>query len=129
MKDPNLYQLTHGPFIDVNSTEPAVKDYVAALGEQGITGQDGVNGQSIALTYTATAAIADAIKACGDSCDGAAVNTALEGVAVNLPGVGTNYSYTDTRHYPQTSFQLWRWSNEAKDLVQVSDNIQGNEIQ
>jgi len=129
LKNPNLYQLTLGPFVDVNSDEAAVKDYLAALEEQGITGQEAVNGQSIALAYTATAAIVQAIEACGDTCTGADVNTALQGVSVDLPGVSGPFSYTETRHHPQTSFWLYRWSDEDQALTVVSDDIQGNEIE
>ena len=38
LKNPNIYELSLNPFVDPTSSEPAVKDYVAALQQQGITG-------------------------------------------------------------------------------------------
>lgn len=128
LKNPNIYELSLAPFVDPASTEPAVKDYVSALQQQGISGVSDVNGQSIAITYAAAEALIEALKTCGASCTNDSVNSALEKVAVNLPGINTDYSYTASRHYPQTTFQLYQYSTSKNDAVQLRDDVPSNPI-
>jgi branched-chain amino acid transport system substrate-binding protein len=128
LKNPNIYELSLNPFVDPSSSEPAVKAYVAALQQQGITGVSNINGQSIAITYAAAWSIIDALKTCGASCTNDEVNTALENVSVNLPGINTDYSYTSSRHYPQTTFQLYQYSTSKNDAVQLRDDVPSNPI-
>lgn len=128
LKNPNIYELSLNPFVDPSSTEPAVKDYVAALQQQGISGVSNINGQSIAITYAAAWSIIDALKTCGASCTNDQVNSALEKVSVNLPGINTDYSYTASRHYPQTTFQLYQYSTSKNDAVQLRDDVPSNPI-
>ena len=128
LKNPNIYELSLNPFVDPTSSEPAVKDYVNALQQQGITGVSNINGQSIAITYAAAWSIIDALKTCGASCTNDQVNSALEKVSVNLPGINTDYSYTASRHYPQTTFQLYQYSTSKNDAVQLRDDVPSNPI-
>jgi branched-chain amino acid transport system substrate-binding protein len=128
LKNPDIYELSLNPFVDPSSSESAVKAYVAALQQQGITGVSNINGQSIAITYAAAWSIIDALKTCGASCTNDQVNTALENVSVNLPGINTDYSYTPSRHYPQTTFQLYQYSTSKNDAVQLRDNVPSNPI-
>jgi branched-chain amino acid transport system substrate-binding protein len=128
LKNPNIYELSLNPFVDPTSSEPAVKNYVAALQQQGITGVSNINGQSIAITYAAAWSIIDALKTCGASCTNESVNSALEQVSVNLPGINTDYSYTSSRHYPQTTFQLYQYSTSKNDAVQLRDDVPSNPI-
>lgn len=128
LKNPNIYEMSLNPFVDPTSTEPAVTSYVNALKQQGITGKSAINGQSIAITYAAAEALIDALKTCGASCTNAEVNTALEKVSVNLPGINTDYSYTSSRHYPQTTFQLYQWSASKNDAVQLRADVPSNPI-
>ena len=53
---------------------------------------------------------------------------ALEKVSVNLPGINTDYSYTASRHYPQTTFQLYQYSTSKNDAVQLRDDVPSNPI-
>ncbi len=128
LKNPNIYEMSLNPFVDPTSTEPAVTNYVNALKQQGITGKSAINGQSIAITYAAAESLIDALKMCGASCTNAEVNTNLEKVSVNLPGINTDYSYTSSRHYPQTTFQLYQWSASKNDAVQLRDDVPSNPI-
>jgi branched-chain amino acid transport system substrate-binding protein len=128
LKNPNIYELSLNPFVDPASSEPAVKNYVAALQQQGITGVGNINGQSIAITYAAAWSIIDALKTCGASCTNESVNSALEQVSVNLPGINTDYSYTSSRHYPQTTFQLYQYSTSKNDAVQLRADVPSNPI-
>jgi hypothetical protein len=128
LKNPNIYELSLNPFVDPTSTDPAVTGYVNALKQQGITGVSNINGQSIAITYAAAESLIDALKMCGASCTNAEVNTNLEKVSVNLPGINTDYSYTSSRHYPQTTFQLYQWSASKNDVVQLRDDVPSNAI-
>jgi len=128
LKDPNLYELSLAPFVDPTSTSPAVQDYVTALKQQNISGISGINGQSIAITYAAAESLINALKVCGASCTSATLNTALQKVSVSLPGVNTDYSYTTSRHYPQTTFQLYQWSASQKKVVELRDDVPSNAI-
>jgi len=128
LKNPNIYELSLNPFVDPTSTEPAVTNYVNALKQQGITGKANINGQSIAITYAAAEALISALKTCGASCTNAEVNSALEKVSVNLPGINTDYSYTSGRHYPQTTFQLYQYDASKNDAVQLRDDVPSNPI-
>lgn len=128
LKNPNIYELSLNPFVDPASSESAVKDYVAALQQQGISGVANINGQSIAITYAAAWSIIDALRSCGASCTNDQVNSALEKVSVNLPGINTDYSYTASRHYPQTTFQLYQYSTSKNDAVQLRDDVPSNPI-
>lgn len=128
LKNPNIYELSLNPFVDPTSSESAVKAYVNALQQQGITGVSNINGQSIAITYAAAWSIIDALKTCGASCTNDQVNSALEKVSVNLPGINTDYSYTASRHYPQTTFQLYQYSTSKNDAVQLRDDVPSNPI-
>jgi hypothetical protein len=128
LKNPNIYELSLNPFVDPTSSESAVKDYVAALQQQGISGVSNINGQSIAITYAAAWSIIDALKTCGASCTNDQVNSALEKVSVNLPGINTDYSYTASRHYPQSTFQLYQYSTSKNDAVQLRDDVPSNPI-
>lgn len=128
LKDPNIYELSLAPFVDPTMTDPAVQDYVAALKQQGITGVSGVNGQSIAITYAAAESLIDALKTCGASCTSAKVDAALQHVSVNLPGINTDYSYTSSRHYPQTTFQLYQWSASQNKVVELRADVPSNPI-
>lgn len=128
LKNPNIYELSLNPFVDPASSESAVKDYVTALQQQGISGVSNINGQSIAITYAAAWSIIDALKTCGASCTNDQVNSALEKVSVNLPGINTDYSYTASRHYPQTTFQLYQYSTSKNDAVQLRDDVPSNPI-
>jgi branched-chain amino acid transport system substrate-binding protein len=128
LKNPNIYELSLNPFVDPTSSEPAVKDYVNALQQQGITGVSNINGQSIAITYAAAEDLIAAMKTCGASCTNDTVNSALEKVSLNLPGINTDYSYTASRHYPQTTFQLYQYSTSKNDAVQLRDDVPSNPI-
>lgn len=128
LKDPNIYELSLSPFVDPTSSTPAVKGYVDALKQQGITGVSNINGQSIAITYAAAEALIDALKTCGDSCTNAKVNAALEKVSVDLPGINTDYSYAADRHYPQTTFQLYQWSATKGNVVELRNDVPSNAI-
>jgi branched-chain amino acid transport system substrate-binding protein len=128
LKNPNIYEMSLSPFVDPTSSEPAVANYVNALKQQGITGVGNVNGQSIAITYAAAEALIDALKMCGASCTNTEVNTDLEKVSLNLPGIDTDYSYTSSRHYPQTTFQLYQWSSSANDVAQLRNDVPSNAI-
>jgi branched-chain amino acid transport system substrate-binding protein len=128
LKNPNIYEMSLSPFVDPTSTDPAVTSYVNALKQQGITGVSNINGQSIAITYAAAESLIDALKMCGASCTNTEVNTDLQKVTVNLPGIDTDYSYTSARHYPQTTFQLYQWSSSKNDVVQLRDDVPSNPI-
>ncbi len=128
LKNPNIYELSLNPFVDPTSTSPAVQDYVNALKEQNITGVSAINGQSIAITYAAAESLIAALRTCGADCTNAKVNAALQTVSVNLPGINTDYSYTASRHYPQTTFQLYQWSATKNDVVQLRDDVPSNPI-
>jgi branched-chain amino acid transport system substrate-binding protein len=128
LKNPNIYEMSLSPFVDPTSTSPAVQAYVSALKAQKITGKASINGQSIAITYSAAMALVDAMKTCGASCTNAKVNAALEKVSLNLPGINTDYSYTSGRHYPQTTFQLYQWSASAGDAVELRNDVPSNPI-
>jgi branched-chain amino acid transport system substrate-binding protein len=128
LKNPNIYELSLNPFVDPTSSEPAVKDYVAALQQQGISGVSNINGQSIAITYAAAEDLIAAMKTCGASCTNDTVNSALEKVSLNLPGINTDYSYTASRHYPQTTFQLYQYSTSKNDAVELRDDVPSNPI-
>jgi branched-chain amino acid transport system substrate-binding protein len=128
LKNPDIYELSLNPFVDPTSSEPAVKDYVAALQQQGISGVSDINGQSIAITYAAAEDLIAALKTCGASCTNDTVNSALEKVTLNLPGINTDYSYTASRHYPQTTFQLYQYSTSKNDAVQLRDDVPSNPI-
>lgn len=128
MKDDQVYELALAPIVDASSTEPAVKDYVEQLGKLGIKGQDAINGQSIAISYAAMADVVEALKKCGSGCTPDQVDQNLESVAVNLPGVNTDYSYTSDRHYPQTSFFLYRWDPAKNDIATVSSDVPSNPL-
>jgi branched-chain amino acid transport system substrate-binding protein len=128
LKNPNIYEMSLSPFVDPTSTDPAVTSYVNALKQQGITGVSNINGQSIAITYAAAESLIDALKMCGASCTNTEVNTDLQKVTVNLPGIDTDYSYTSTQHYPQTTFDLYQWSSSKNDVVQLRDDVPSNPI-
>jgi branched-chain amino acid transport system substrate-binding protein len=128
LKNPNIYEMSLSPFVDPTSTDPAVTSYVNALKQQGITGVSNINGQSIAITYAAAESLIDALKMCGASCTNTEVNTDLQKVTVNLPGIDTDYSYTSARHYPQTTFQLYQWSSSKTAVVQLRDDVPSNPI-
>jgi branched-chain amino acid transport system substrate-binding protein len=128
LKNPNIYELSLNPFVDPTSSEPAVKDYVNALQQQGITGVSNINGQSIAITYAAAEDLIAAMKTCGASCTNDTVNSALEKVSLNLPGINTDYSYTASRHYPQTTFQLYQYSTSKNDATELRDDVPSNPI-
>ena len=80
----NIYQMALNPFVNVNGTQPAVRTYVKALAAEGVTGQSGVNGQSVAITYAATAAIVQAMKTCGKNCTSEQIAKALQKVNIQL---------------------------------------------
>jgi branched-chain amino acid transport system substrate-binding protein len=128
LKNPNIYELSLNPFVDPTSSEPAVKDYVSALQQQGISGVSNINGQSIAITYAAAEDLIAAMKTCGASCTNDTVNSALEKVSLNLPGINTDYSYTASRHYPQTTFQLYQYSTSKNDATELRDDVPSNPI-
>jgi ABC-type branched-subunit amino acid transport system substrate-binding protein len=128
LKNPDIYEMSLDPFVDPTSTDPAVTDYVNALKLQGITGVSGINGQSIAITYASAEALIDALKMCGASCTNTEVNTDLQKVSLNLPGIDTDYSYTATRHYPQDTFDLYQWSSSTNAVVQLRDDVPSNPI-
>jgi branched-chain amino acid transport system substrate-binding protein len=128
LADPSIYQLMLTPLVDPNGTEPAVKAYVAAMAAQKITGYAGINGAELAISYTQGEQIIAALKKCGDTCTGATLNTALQQVSINLPGVDQNYSYTTARHYPQTYFTVARYDDTKKDVVNSATKYYGNPI-
>jgi len=129
LKDPNLYELALNPFVDPTSTESAVKDYTDSLKKTAnLSGKSDINGQSIAITYAATAFFADALKTCGDGCTGEKLNAAMQKTKLNLPGVNTDYSYTSDRHYPQTKFLLYNYSASQQDVVEVAKDLAANAI-
>jgi len=65
---------------------------------------------------------------CGASCTNTEVNTDLQKVSLNLPGIDTDYSYTATRHYPQDTFDLYQWSSSTNAVVQLRDDVPSNPI-
>jgi branched-chain amino acid transport system substrate-binding protein len=127
LKDPTLYQMSLNPFVNASSTQPAVKAYVKALKADGITGQSDINAQSISLTYVTTEAIVKAMKNCGKNCTPTQIATALSKVTINQPGLDTAFSFTPTRHYPQTSFYLYGYSS-SKGVYLAASDVAGNGI-
>lgn len=129
LKDPNLYELALNPFVDPAGSESAVKDYTDSLKKTAkLSGKSDINGQSIAITYAATAFIADALKTCGSGCTSEKLNTTMEKTKLDLPGINTDYSYTSDRHYPQTKFLLYNYSSSDQDVVEVAKDLAANAI-
>jgi ABC-type branched-subunit amino acid transport system substrate-binding protein len=128
MHDPNIYELALNPVVNAKSKQPAVRQYVAQLRKLGYRGQNGVNAQSVAISYSAMADVVAAMRKCGAKCTTESLDANLEKVSLNLPGINTGYSYTSARHYPQTSFFLYRWSSAKQSVQAAASQFKGNPL-
>lgn len=128
MKDDNVYELALSQVVNAKSKLPAVRQYVKQVAKLGYHGQIGANAQSLAISYTAMADVVAALRKCGSKCTAKSLDSNLETAKVNLPGINTTYSYTTARHYPQTSFYLYRWSAAKKSVQASGIQFQGNPL-
>jgi hypothetical protein len=69
-----------------------------------------------------------AMRKCGAKCTTESLDANLEKVSLNLPGINTGYSYTSARHYPQTSFFLYRWSSAKQSVQAAASQFKGNPL-
>ncbi|MBE7194936.1 MAG: ABC transporter substrate-binding protein [Gordonia polyisoprenivorans] len=129
LADPNIYQLMSTPLVDPTSSQPAVKDYVAAMKTQGVPDtMAGMNGLEYVISYVQPMQFVEALKTCGANCNGTSLAAALEKSPVNLPGVDTDYSYTSSRHYPQTYFDLATYNPKTKSVENDNTKYYANPI-
>lgn len=128
LADPSVYQLMLTPLVDPADTQPAVQDYVKAVGAMGISGKEGVNGTDLVISYSQGQHIIDALKKCGDNCTGESLNKAFQEIALDLPGLCENYSYTADRHYPQTFFTVAEYDGAKGDVVNDPTKYEANPI-
>jgi len=128
LANPNIYQLLLTPLVDPADTRPAVVAYVKALAASGISGYEGINGAELVISYAQGQQLIQAMSKCGDTCTGESLNAALEQVAVDLPGISQNYSYSTDRHYPQTFFTVARYDTAKAAVVNSPTQYAGNPI-
>jgi branched-chain amino acid transport system substrate-binding protein len=121
-KDPGFLTTWDSAVVNPAATEAGPAAYVKIMTSAGLGSATNLNNLINNVNYLAALDAVQALKACPSTCTAAAVQTALNTVSVNIPGLTlpSGYGYTSTRHYPTSQFALYAWNNSAGAPALVS---------
>jgi len=117
--DPNLYVMSVYQFPDPDSTDPAVEEYVEALGtvEDDLSTFASYSDGEIVPVYLTAAAVGDALERCGYPCPGPDLKEQLDDTSLDFGEIVPSFEYTADDHYPYTNWFLYEVSPDAAELV------------
>ncbi|HUY64683.1 MAG TPA: ABC transporter substrate-binding protein [Acidimicrobiales bacterium] len=116
LQDPGVFQVWTAQVADPDSTAPAVRALVSALGTQGVSGVASVNALDIPVEYLGAALAAKALAACQAPCTARGVDQALANTEVNLSELSAGqYGFQPGRNVPVADVDVYAWNPAAAE--------------
>ncbi|WP_432841466.1 ABC transporter substrate-binding protein [Dactylosporangium sp. CA-092794] len=125
MKDPGFYQMSMGPLIvpDAPDNPQVVKDYIADMSAQGVTGAAALNDSLLIPYYLGAMTLGQALKGCGADCTGTSLAAALQNVSLDAKGLASDFRMTPDLHMGPRSYSAYHWDTATNTAKQLTENF------